>query len=623
MSNITTEPTKSRRQNKGLACEECRSRKLKCDMSQPQCSTCRNMGVPCITNTARRPRGPRKGHVNVLRSRIGGSYLCEKLPDISVNLIVRSTASLERQLYENSEAQPSRRENSTSTRQALEVDQVVKVDLNEIERISMVHSQGSPDDFFPDTQSIGLPKWPSVIPSLELDSEWCKHIGPFPESIYVSPALTPSSNIPTSMSTSCPIDASIRPLELGSQAMTPQFLPVHFPVQLSPLERADLDDLFFDRAYPFAPIVHQQRYYARATHELDAREPLTSLQYAIRTLAASMGTQFQGVLPLLYTHTCCLLDVWEQKMPNEALPIEVVQARLLLVLYEILKSNPSKGWISAGRCFHLVHLVKLNQIDNPNSWQTSNLSWIEVEERRRTFWTAYALDRYANLILTRLPAPETAFRHQQAVTTEYLAPAIAKKGDQQLSPYAKSIVMLTILARCLAHRNQCNVERILDPTSQECIVRHRALDTILSHEIQTTLSSAAAGFEPCDPTFLFTNMLAQTAVLVLFTALDSVPEVAEMYQDMYGSYETKASMATETVLSQAQKLSQVHPFTPIVLFICAEFLRSCNGFNQNFAAQFKAISATLSDMAPINSLARMLELELQRNLEIVPGAIGF
>lgn len=240
MSNITTEPTKSRRQNKGLACEECRSRKLKCDMSQPQCSTCRNMGVPCITNTARRPRGPRKGHVNVLRSRIGGSYLCEKLPDISANLIVRSTASLERQLYENSEAQPSRRENSTSTRQALEVDQVVKVDLNEIERVSMVHSQGSPDDFFPDTQSIGLPKWPSVIPSLELDSEWCKHIGPFPESIYVSPALTPSSNIPTSMSTSCPIDASIRPLELGSQAMTPQFLPVHLPVQLSPLERADL-----------------------------------------------------------------------------------------------------------------------------------------------------------------------------------------------------------------------------------------------------------------------------------------------------------------------------------------------------------------------------------------------
>ncbi|KAB8248765.1 hypothetical protein BDV35DRAFT_378747 [Aspergillus flavus] len=546
MSNITTEPTKNRRQNKGLACEECRSRKLKCDMSQPQCSTCRNMGVPCITNTARRPRGPRKGHVNVLRSRIGGSYLCEKLPDISANLIVRSTASLERQLYENSEAQPSRRENSTSTRQALEVDQVVKVDLNEIERVSMVHSQGSPDDFFPDTQSIGLPKWPSVIPSLELDSE-CAN--PIKQYTHIDVNFMSDRRQHKATGTGLPGD------DTAVSASSPS----------NELTCGHRDDLFFDRAYPFAPIVHQQRYYARATHESDAREPLTSLQYAIRTLAASMGTQFQGVLPLLYTHTCCLLDVWEQKMPNEALPIEVVQARLLLVLYEILKSNPSKGWISAGRCFHLVHLVKLDQIDNPNSWQTSNLSWIEVEERRRTFWTVYALDRYANLV-NGLPLAmndqmaKTAFRHQQAVTTEYLAPAIAKKGDQQLSPYAKSIVMLTILARCLSHRNQCNVERILDPTSQECIVRHRALDTILSHEIQTTLSSAAAGFEPCDPTFLFTNMLAQTAVLVLFTALDSVPEVAEMYQDMYGSYETKASMATERVLSQAQKLSQVGSF---------------------------------------------------------------
>ncbi|KAE8313184.1 hypothetical protein BDV41DRAFT_588291 [Aspergillus transmontanensis] len=560
MSNITTEPTKSRRQNKGLACEECRSRKLKCDMSQPQCSTCRNMGVPCITNTARRPRGPRKGHVNVLRSRIGGSYLCEKLPDISANLIVRSTASLERQLYENSEAQPSRRENSASTRQALEVDQVVKVDLNEIERVSVVHSQGSPDDFFPDTQSIGLPKWPSIIPSLELDSE-CAN--PIKQYTHIDVNFMSDRRQHKATGTGLPgDDTAVSASSPSSSAITPRARRSRSKDELTCGHR---DDLFFDRAYPFAPIVHQQRYYARATHESDAREPFTSLQYAIRTLAASMGTQFQGVLPLLYTHTCCLLDVWEQKMPNEALPIEVVQARLLLVLYEILKSNPSKGWISAGRCFHLVHLVKLDQIDNPNSWQTSNLSWVEVEERRRTFWTAYALDRYANLV-NGLPLAmndqmaKTAFRHQQAVTTEYLAPAIAKKGDQQLSPYAKSIVMLTILARCLSHRNQCNVERILDPTSQECIVRHRALDTILSHEIQTTLSSAAAGFEPCDPTFLFTNMLAQTAVLVLFTALDSVPEVAEMYQDMYGSYESKASMATERVLSQAQKLSQVGSF---------------------------------------------------------------
>ncbi|KAB8275325.1 hypothetical protein BDV30DRAFT_225094 [Aspergillus minisclerotigenes] len=449
---------------------------------------------------------------------------------------MRSSASFEHHLYENSEAQPSRRESSASTQQVLEVDPAVKVDLKEIEKVNAVHSQGSPDDFFLDTQSMGLPNWPSVIPSLELDSEWCKDTGPFPESTYISPALTTLSSIPKSASTSCPIDTSISPMELGSQAMTPQLQPFHLPVQLLPLERSDLDDLFFARAYSFAPIL------------------FTLLHYALRTLAASMGTQFHGVLPLLYTHTCCLLDV-------------------------------------AGRCFHLVHLVKLDQIDNPNSWQASSLPWVKIEERRRTFWTAYALD-YANLANDPHPptAHETSFRYQQAVTIEYLAPAMAKKDDQQLSPYAKSIVMPTILARCLSHLNQCNVERILDPTCQKYIARHGALDTILSHEVQTTLSSAAAGFYPCDPTILFTDMLAQTAVLVLFTSL-KLPLKPQ----------TCTSTCTEAtrprVLGQAQKLSQIGSF------------------------QASLVSHEYSSTS--NPKIRMLGLELQRDLEIVPAAIGF
>ncbi|KAE8368986.1 hypothetical protein BDV27DRAFT_166579 [Aspergillus caelatus] len=548
MCNITHEPAKSRRQNKGLACEECRSRKLKCDMSQPQCGTCRNLGVPCVTNTARRPRGPRKGHVNILRSRI----------EPFANLITQSTASLERQLYENSEAQPARRESSTPTRQVLEADQSVNVDIGDVEQGSIVHSQGSPDNFFLDAQSIGLPKWPSAIPSLELDSE-CAN----PTKQYTQISVVCMSNRRQHKPTRAGFpgnDSAVPANPPTRSAVSPRARRSRSRNRLTVGHR---DDLFFDRAYPFAPIVHQQRYYTRATHESDAREPFTTLQYAMRTLSASMGSQFQGILPVLYTHTCCLLDVWEQNMPNEALPIEVVQARLLLVLYEILKSNPSKGWISAGRCFHLVHLMKLDQIDNPNTWQTSSLSSVEIEERRRTFWTAYALDRYANLV-NGLPLAMNdqmaTFQNQKTVTTEYLAPAMAKKSDQQLSPYAKSIVMLTILARCLSHRNQCNVERILDPTSQECIARHRALDIILSPEIQMTLSSAATDFEPSDPTFIFIDMLAQAAVLVLFTALNSVSEAAEMYQDMYGSFEAKASMAMERVLSQAQKLSQMGSF---------------------------------------------------------------
>ncbi|KAF7592436.1 hypothetical protein BBP40_000284 [Aspergillus hancockii] len=629
MSDSTAAPT--RRQHKGLACEECRSRKLRCDMGEPQCGTCYNLNVPCITNTVRRPRGPRKGHVKILRSRIGGGYS---------SLLT----SLERQLYENSKAQAgSNLDNVASIQQAVEADTLVKIDTREgsMEQDNAMNSRDSSEDctsYLMDAQSLELPKWPSTIPLVDLDSGWGKQIGTLPESTYFSsePAPSPPSNISKPASSICPLDAGVSPLELGSQALTPELLGNQLPVQMSVLECADLDDLFFERAYHFAPIINQHRYYTRANQEPEAGEPFTCLQHAMRTLAASMGSQFKGVLPLLYNHTCCILDAWEQNMPNEALPIELVQARLLLAIYEILKNNPRKGWISAGRCFHLVHLVKLDQIDNPNAWQTSSLSWVEIEERRRTFWTAYALDRYANLanslpmtlndqmILTRLPAPETAFRRQQAVKTEFLAQAMAKKSEQHLSPYAKSIVIVTILARCLSHRNQCNVERIMNPISQESLVRHRTLDNILSQEIQTTLSSLSADFEPCNPTFLFIDMMAQAAVLVLFTALSSVLDGADA--DVYGSYEKKASKAVERIHSQAQKLSQlgcfkVHPFTPIALFICAEFARSCKGLHHN-STQFTAISAALSDLAAANNLAGMLEHKLQRNPELIPVTRG-
>ncbi|KAJ5543167.1 hypothetical protein N7535_005596 [Penicillium sp. DV-2018c] len=368
--------------------------------------------------------------------------------------------------------------------------------------------------------------------------------------------------------------------------------------------------MFFERAYLVAPIINQQRYFARAAVESRTSEPFSCLQYAMRMLAASMGSQFKAILPMLYTHTSGTLDAWDRNMPDEAVPIEIVQAQLLLALYGILKDDPRKGWASAGRCFHLVHRTRLDQIDNPSTRRSCRLSEVEVEERRRTFWTAYALDRYANLvhelplslndqmILTRLPATETAFRRQGAITTEFLASAMSQKTNQPLSPYAKSMVIVTILARCLAHRNQCNVERITDPTSQEYLARHCALDKILTQEIETTLSSVSTDLEPCNPTRLYIEMLAEAAVLVLFTALSSISKGAE---ELYRGYEKRACTAAERIHSQAQSLSQLG------------FFKSCKALNSNAVEQFKDISSSLRYLASANSLAGMLHMELQQN----------
>jgi len=54
-----------------LQCEECRRKKLRCDRKKPQCLACAITSTTCITNEEVSARGPRKGHVNALKNKIG------------------------------------------------------------------------------------------------------------------------------------------------------------------------------------------------------------------------------------------------------------------------------------------------------------------------------------------------------------------------------------------------------------------------------------------------------------------------------------------------------------------------------------------------------------------------
>ncbi|KAL4975318.1 hypothetical protein BDW66DRAFT_167330 [Aspergillus desertorum] len=62
--------SKPARQQPGLACEECRKRKARCDRAKPQCGSCMMTGRACVVNHNRRRRGPKKGQIDSLYSRL-------------------------------------------------------------------------------------------------------------------------------------------------------------------------------------------------------------------------------------------------------------------------------------------------------------------------------------------------------------------------------------------------------------------------------------------------------------------------------------------------------------------------------------------------------------------------
>lgn len=130
---------------------------------------------------------------------------------------------------------------------------------------------------------------------------------------------------------------------------------------------------------------------------------MTCLQHAMWTIASVSSSQLSHIRDSIYEYTRRMLESLEAKdHQTEFTDIEHVQARLLLLIYEFMRTNHQRGWISAGRCFRLVQLMRLYEIDLPENLakhqqNAESEDWIQTESKRRTFWVAYSLDRFINL----------------------------------------------------------------------------------------------------------------------------------------------------------------------------------------------------------------------------------
>ena len=88
----------------------------------------------------------------------------------------------------------------------------------------------------------------------------------------------------------------------------------------------------------------------------------------------------------------------EDNADEECFHLELAQAWILVAIYEFMQTTFRRAWISAGRAFRFVQLMKLHEIDslsclNAGASGTSE-EWVEAEEKGRTFWMAYCLDRF-------------------------------------------------------------------------------------------------------------------------------------------------------------------------------------------------------------------------------------
>lgn len=168
------------------------------------------------------------------------------------------------------------------------------------------------------------------------------------------------------------------------------------------------DQLYFDRVHAFMPMVHRRRYssWSKQGGKSDIQ---VCLQHAMWTLAAALSAQYQHMCDMLYTHTRQTLELLDlRQSSSETVEVQQIQVWLLITMFEFMRINCQRGWVSAGRSFRLVQLARLYEIDlqggdgpGPSGINTpdspAQTTWINMEERRRTFWCAYILDRLISL----------------------------------------------------------------------------------------------------------------------------------------------------------------------------------------------------------------------------------
>ncbi|KAJ5210900.1 hypothetical protein N7491_010715 [Penicillium cf. griseofulvum] len=488
------------RQQPGLACEECRKKKLRCDRRQPQCDQCEGSGTACLVNKVRSPRGPKKGHLKALRNRI---------------------ATLE---------------------------SIINCD------------QGS------------------LGPKEGLDGSEKYHSD---ETVQIlSP---PQEYIPNPTNAEChDIAYSIEASAINSPiTITPMTPPDQ---DKSDIIEADLNQLYFDRVHPVAPMLHQGRYFSWS-QRFNKPASHICLQFAMWALAAASSAHLQHMRESLYTSARSGIEALDQDIEsNSAACLQTAQAWLLLTHYEFRYLSYRRAWLTAGRAFRIIQLAKLHEIDRLND-VTVNMghpeAWAEAEEKRRTYWLAYCLDRFLNIsdewplslheeaLCIYLPVSEPDFQHSRPVLMNSLYDEIETSGQKMLPPFAETIVLITLCWHSVAFQRAADKT---SPSDGDTWKRHTRLYQMVQQRLML-ISLPPSAPELHDPMRLFTNMLANAAVIWFYNIMETLQvEIDEeiILIPLYSAYEI-VGLAKPLTRSSFFK---AHAFSPMLLYLSAKFLKA-------------------------------------------------
>ncbi|ODQ67557.1 hypothetical protein NADFUDRAFT_40708 [Nadsonia fulvescens var. elongata DSM 6958] len=521
-----------------IACSFCRKRKLKCDGQRPLCSSCvKFKQCDCHYELKVKKSGPKKGYVKQLEerlsmiegmlSRTGNTSTTEDL----VSKLVRDTDSCSDS--SNGNEQDGENESQTGNTQSTYSQVPLKglsTSYRSADSISQhASSANSSASLYDDiTQSSGT-------------------------TLSNSTAQTSSSDNVSATSSSSN-DTFSELIELNIEEAMPQQDLIDI-----------LIDHYFSAVYRLQPFIHRNTFLSEMAQSFKLRPPVY-LQYSILAISALSHDKYHEFADVFYRRAKKYLEKVEMYGSGECIvELRYVQACILLFEYEKRSAALSRAWISSSKASRAAILLNLHIIDSKDMDHLySHLQYYRKEEMRRTFWAAFAGDRFMSIgnswpmvfpevgIDTNLPGSLISF--EQNVFEKGCVFSLALKDQNYLfshkfSSYSFCLLTTVIFGKIqqLAHKKCTKEEYKMDGSWWKSFLE---IDSSLSSVILALPKlSQMSEHSPEYKSFVEVHIASQAAVVYLYQwSLSKMKQLEIINEKLLFEFHSRCLLGSNEIL---------------------------------------------------------------------------
>ncbi|KAL4892167.1 fungal-specific transcription factor domain-containing protein [Aspergillus ambiguus] len=401
----------------------------------------------------------------------------------------------------------------------------------------------------------------------------------------------------------------------------------------------ELNHIYFEKIHPSQPFIHRPRHMASMDLTPNIRPPVC-LQYMTWCHAASVSEKYSNLHGLFYQRARKYAELDEMKGLGEGVvSLAHCQTWLLISSYEFRMMFFPRAWLSGGKASRLALMLGLNRVDGAALEVKQSLAppkdWTEKEERRRVFWMAFCIDRYASVgtgwpvlfderdITTNLPASEEAFVQGQPQRTSRFEDIIVGDGLSTLSPFGGVVIMAVLFGRHLAHLHRPESQDNDHDLNGGYWQRHRSYDNVLLHFALAMPSHLRLPAGILDPNVIFCNMAIHTSTVCLHQAAIFKAEKNKMPAQIIIESKRRCIVAADQISNIMKMISHLdlttmNPFMSFCVFIAARvFVQYLKSRPEDTAARssLQFIFSALDALKGKNPLTESFLVQLDVDIE--------